>query len=137
MTKGKKCSIVVAEEGLANKEGLKVFHQLLKENKQIPTLAYNAIGGTITSLLAKIRGPGGTMVTQGGMSKQPVTVSTPHFIFKDLRYFGYWHSQWMSERGYKEKKAMIDMLVDSVLEGGGSCPPPVQEFPLSDFQEAL
>ena len=36
--------------------------------------------------------PGGTMVTYGGMSLQPVTLPTSLFIFKDLTLRGFWLS---------------------------------------------
>jgi hypothetical protein len=34
------------------------------------------------------------MVTYGGMSRQPVTVSTTAFIFKDVTLRGFWMSRW-------------------------------------------
>lgn len=128
-----KCFAVVAEEDLATKEGIKDFQASLKST---PTLALNAVGGASASMLAKLLGPSGSMVTYGGMSKEPVTASTPHFIFKDLRYFGYWHSRWMTNTGYNEKKEMIDLLVENVLDRGVCCPP-IEEFSLFDFSEAI
>jgi trans-2-enoyl-CoA reductase len=131
-----KAYMVLAEEDVASKEGLKNFHESL--TKEPPLLALNSVGGESASILSKMLNPGGSMITYGGMSKQPVTVGTPHFIFKDLRYFGYWHSRWMSTHTYQEKKEMLDLLIDKVLvqKGGIACPP-VEVFPLSSFQEAI
>jgi hypothetical protein len=70
------------------------------------------------------------------MSKEPIITNTPHFIFKDIRYVGYWHSRWMTEHGYEQKQEMIDYLVTKVLDGKVSCPP-VIEFNLKDFQNAI
>lgn len=131
-----KCSQVVAEEDLADAKRLHSFQERLKERGLSPMLALNAVGGASASLLAKLLGTGGTIVTYGGMSKQPITASTPHFIFKDLRYVGYWHSRWMSQHGYEVKRDMIDSLVNLVLEGVLSCPP-VQEVSLANFQQGL
>ncbi|KAF6134926.1 hypothetical protein GIB67_002327, partial [Kingdonia uniflora] len=47
-----------------------------------PALGFNCIGGNSASLVLKFLRQGGTMVTYGGMSKKPVTVSTSSFIFK-------------------------------------------------------
>jgi trans-2-enoyl-CoA reductase len=133
-----KCFAVVAEEDLATKDGIKAFQGSLKLQKlDPPTLALNAVGGESASFLSKILGLSGSMVTYGGMSKEPVTASTPHFIFKDLRYVGYWHSRWMTTHGYAEKKEMIDSLVDGVLDSRGITCPPVEEFTLSNFSQAL
>jgi trans-2-enoyl-CoA reductase len=132
-----KCFAVIAEEDLTTKNGMQAFQESLKlQNVKPPTLALNAVGGESASLLSKMLGLSGSMVTYGGMSKEPVTASTPHLIFKDLRYVGYWHSRWMTTHGYEEKKEMIDSLVDSVLDGGIAYPP-VEEFALSKFSEAL
>ncbi|KAF2283359.1 hypothetical protein GH714_003517 [Hevea brasiliensis] len=48
-----------------------------------PSLGFNCVGGNSASLVLKFLRQGGTMVTYGGMSKKPVTVSTSSFIFKD------------------------------------------------------
>ncbi|XP_042100390.1 enoyl-[acyl-carrier-protein] reductase, mitochondrial isoform X7 [Ovis aries] len=41
--------------------------------------------------------PGGTMVTYGGMAKQPVIASASQLIFKDLKLRGFWLSQWKKD----------------------------------------
>ncbi|RZB84097.1 Enoyl-[acyl-carrier-protein] reductase, mitochondrial isoform B [Glycine soja] len=47
-----------------------------------PVLGFNCVGGNAASLVLKFLRQGGTMVTYGGMSKKPVSVSTSSFIFK-------------------------------------------------------
>ncbi|KAH0747070.1 hypothetical protein KY285_008727 [Solanum tuberosum] len=47
-----------------------------------PVLGFNCVGGNAASLILKFLKQGGTMVTYGGMSKKPITVSTSAFIFK-------------------------------------------------------
>ncbi|GFH33178.1 predicted protein, partial [Haematococcus lacustris] len=54
-----------------------------------PLLGLNCVGGT--SALA-VLGEGGTLVTYGGMSMQPVTIPTSLLIFKDLQFKGFWLS---------------------------------------------
>ncbi|XP_042428539.1 enoyl-[acyl-carrier-protein] reductase, mitochondrial-like [Zingiber officinale] len=55
-----------------------------------PTFGFNCVGGNAAPLVLKFLRDGGTMVTYGGMSKKPVTVSTSLFIFKDLSLRGFW-----------------------------------------------
>lgn len=47
---------------------------------------------SLSLLLLQSLGEGGTMVTYGGMSMQPVTIPTSLLIFKDLRFRGFWLS---------------------------------------------
>lgn len=141
-TKGK-CSVVVAEEDLtyaesvmAFKESIKIFQPHLEVKNILPMLALNAVGGESASLLGKILEPNGTMVTYGGMAKKPVIVSTGQLIFKNIKYLGYWHSRWMTQHTYEEKKEMMETLIDHLFERRIACPP-FQEFSLANFQDAL
>ena len=139
-------SLVVAEEDLAgDKNRLKEFHTQLRDlsptNNELPTLALNAVGGTSSSLLLKCLKDGGTLVTYGGMSKEPVVVSTPQLIFKNLKVVGYWHSRWMIENHNQQqsnnvKMDMIHTLMDAVLDHNLQCPP-AQTFQLSEIDTAL
>lgn len=126
---------VVAEEDLMeNKDALKELQSTFE--KDPPKLAIDAVGGPSADLLLKMLASGGTMVTYGGMSAKPVTVATPRLIFQDLKVRGYWQSRWMAQHFTKDKKKMVDDLVDGVLDDGILCPP-AQTFPLSHVREAL
>ncbi|XP_015874173.3 enoyl-[acyl-carrier-protein] reductase, mitochondrial isoform X2 [Ziziphus jujuba] len=67
-----------------------------------PALGFNCVGGNAASLVLKFLRQGGTMVTYGGMSKKPITVSTSSFIFKNLSLRGFWLQKWMSADKAKE-----------------------------------
>ncbi|KAJ0021720.1 hypothetical protein Pint_32261 [Pistacia integerrima] len=84
-----------AKEKLKNIGADEVFTESQLEVKNVkgllanlpePALGFNCVGGNSASLVLKflrcILQQGGTMVTYGGMSKKPVTVSTSSFIFK-------------------------------------------------------
>lgn len=134
-----KAALVVAEEDITDKESFKDFlatlSQLSSSNK-LPTLAFNAVGGESASLLSKCLDQGGTMVTYGGMSMKPITVGTPQFIFRNLQFVGYWHGRWMVQNSHKAKQAMVNELVDAVLDKHVECPP-IQAFSLSQVHEGL
>lgn len=136
-----KNAIVVAEEDLLeDKDVLRNFQSDLKRlSTRSPILGLNAVGGDSASLLLKLIGPGGTMVTYGGMSMKPVTVRTPDLIFKDVRAVGYWHSRWMvnnSESDSDRRCEMINGLVDLLLSGR-IVNASTKSFQLRQVQEAL
>uniref|UniRef100_J3N3P9 enoyl-[acyl-carrier-protein] reductase n=2 Tax=Oryza brachyantha TaxID=4533 RepID=J3N3P9_ORYBR len=100
-----------------------------------PTLGLNCVGGNVASVILKILRQGGTMVTYGGMSKKPVTVSTSSFIFKDLSLKGFWLQKWMSSDKAEESRKMIDYLLDLVRKG--ELKYEMELTPFSDFRLAL
>ncbi|KAL8129046.1 hypothetical protein V2J09_018201 [Rumex salicifolius] len=79
-----------------------------------PVLGFNCVGGNAASVVLR---NGGTMVTYGGMSKKPITVSTSAFIFKDLSLKGFWLQKWMSMDKVQECRLMIDHLLAIMRDG--------------------
>ena len=59
------------------------FKELISD-MPAPKLALNCVGGRSATDLARRLGHGGQLVTYGGMSRQPVTLPTSLFIFKDI-----------------------------------------------------
>jgi mitochondrial enoyl-[acyl-carrier protein] reductase / trans-2-enoyl-CoA reductase len=57
-------------------------------------LALNAVGGENALRVAKCLASDGTMVTYGAMSLQPLCVPNGMFIFKNLRFTGFWVNKW-------------------------------------------
>ncbi|KAK4440795.1 Enoyl-[acyl-carrier-protein] reductase, mitochondrial [Sesamum alatum] len=82
-----------------------------------PALGFNCVGGNAASLVLKFLKHGGTMVTYGGMSKKPITVSTSSFIFKELSLRGFWMQKWLSSEKLKECRDMIDYLLSLTRSG--------------------
>lgn len=67
---------------------------------------------------AATRRDGGTLVTYGGMSMQPVTIPTSLLIFKDLTFRGFWLSgRWSRAQGPQGRAAVINKLVDYARKG--------------------
>ncbi|KAF5954130.1 hypothetical protein HYC85_006986 [Camellia sinensis] len=100
-----------------------------------PALGFNCVGGNAASLVLKFLRQGGTMVTYGGMSKKPITVSTSSFIFKDLSLRGFWLQKWMTSDKAKECRKLIDYLLSLVREGKLTYE--MELVPFSDFHTAL
>lgn len=100
-----------------------------------PALGFNCVGGNSASLVLKFLRQGGTMVTYGGMSKKPVTVSTSSFIFKDLSLRGFWLQKWMTSDKAKECRNMIDYLLSLAREGNLKYE--MELVPFDNFHTAL
>ncbi|XP_063943112.1 enoyl-[acyl-carrier-protein] reductase, mitochondrial isoform X2 [Daucus carota subsp. sativus] len=111
--------------------------QLEVKNGHIPepALGLNCVGGNAASLVIKFLRRGGTMVTYGGMSKKPITVSTSSFIFKELSLRGFYLQNFMTSSRAEECKSSIDYLLGLMREGKLTYD---MEFaPLDDFHLAL
>ncbi|KAI1123630.1 hypothetical protein F5Y10DRAFT_47817 [Nemania abortiva] len=79
-------------------------------------LGLNCVGGKSAQTIAKTLGTGGTMVTYGGMARQPVALPTGLLIFKDIRFVGFWLSRWAD--GDKVAKARtVNEILDLVRQG--------------------
>ena len=102
-----------------------------------PKLGLNCVGGKVTSDLLRVLDKSATLVTYGGMSKQPVTVPTAEFIFRDLTCRGFWMSRW-KEENYKgsEFAKMLHKLID-LIRHGQLKPPHCQTFALTDYKVAM
>src|SRR5210317_80029 len=138
MTAGKN-TLVVAEEDLFDKESSQKFKAQLKHmtaSGALPKLGLNAVGGESAKILIRTLDDGGTLVTYGGMSAQPVVVGTPQLIFKNIKAVGFWHSRWMIQQSQAKKQEMMNDLSNAVLEKSIVCPP-VKVFPLQNIREAL
>ncbi|KFO37655.1 enoyl-[acyl-carrier-protein] reductase, mitochondrial isoform X2 [Fukomys damarensis] len=122
---------VVTEEELRKPE----VKNLFKDVPQ-PRLALNCVGGKSSTELLRHLAPGGTMVTYGGMAKQPVTASVSLLIFKDLKLRGFWLSQWKKNHGPDEFKRLILTLCDLIHQDQLTAPA-CTEVPLQDYRRAL
>ncbi|KAH9661126.1 Enoyl-(acyl-carrier-protein) reductase [Citrus sinensis] len=100
-----------------------------------PALGFNCVGGNSASMVLKFLSQGGTMVTYGGMSKKPITVSTSSFIFKDLSLKGFWLQKWLSSEKATECRNMIDYLLCLAREG--KLKYDMELVPFNNFQTAL
>lgn len=89
------------------------------KNKTIekPTLALNCVGGKSSLEMLRQLKNGGKMVTYGGMSREPVTIPTSAFIFKDLSFYGFWMTRWNEQADPSKKDTMITELVSLMVEG--------------------
>ncbi|KAI1504963.1 alcohol dehydrogenase superfamily, zinc-containing protein [Biscogniauxia marginata] len=79
-------------------------------------LGLNCVGGRSAQAVAKTLGPGGVMVTYGGMARQPVTLPVGLLIFRDVRFVGFWLSRW-ADRDPASKARTVAEILDLVRQG--------------------
>src|SRR6266481_2296498 len=66
-------------------------------------LGLNSVGGDSALRLANCLAPGGTLVSFGAMSLQPLKIPTGLLIFKDLRFRGIWINKWYDNATQTER----------------------------------
>ena len=99
-------------------------------------LALNAVGGDSALRLAKALAPGGTIVTFGAMSRQQLRIPNGLLIFQDLRWRGFWISQWYRTAPAPAVAAMFAELF--ALAQCSVVHTPVERiYPLADATTAL
>ncbi|KAF2075829.1 hypothetical protein CYY_002863 [Polysphondylium violaceum] len=79
-----------------------------------PKLALNAVGGSSATELARNVADNGTLVTYGGMSREPVTIPTSHLIFRNVNVRGFWLNNWFETHSAAERQAMFDDIFDLI-----------------------
>lgn len=80
-------------------------------------LALNAVGGESALRLANALGEGGTLVTYGAMSRQPLRLPNGLLIFKDIRAVGFWFTNWGKRASAAEKSSMLAELLTYAERG--------------------
>lgn len=80
-------------------------------------LGLNSVGGDSALRLANCLAFGGTLVSFGAMSMQPLKIPTGLLIFKDLRFRGIWINKWYDEATMAERMAAFSPLFDMAKRG--------------------
>ena len=80
-------------------------------------LGLNSVGGESALRLANCLAPGGTLVSFGAMSLQPLKIPTGLLIFKDLRFRGIWINKWYDHATPSERMAAFGPLFDMARRG--------------------
>src|SRR5437763_3627706 len=80
-------------------------------------LGLNSVGGDSALHLANCLAPGGTLVSFGAMSLQPLKIPTGLLIFKDLRFRGIWINKWYDNATMQERMEAFKSLFDMAKRG--------------------
>lgn len=103
-----------------------------------PKLALDCVSGEAATACAKVLAPGGTMVTYGAMSREPLTVPPGLLIFNDIRMRGFWLTGGYAKMkdGFKAKEQLVDRVC-ALFRTKVIRPVTVDCMPLEEWQRAL
>jgi len=111
--------------------------QLFKGQLSPPSLILNCVSGKAVIDLVKVAANQATIVTYGGMSRQPLIVPTGPLIFKDLRFVGYWMTRWNWKHSDSlERNEMFDHLINMARQGLLK-PPKYEVIAINEFKAAF
>jgi trans-2-enoyl-CoA reductase len=99
-------------------------------------LALNAVGGENALRVAKTLASDGTMVTYGAMSLQPLCVPNGMFIFKNLRFTGFWVNKWYDD-ATPEQRAETFAPIFEMAKRGLLQTKVEKTYPLSEAKAAI
>mmetsp|Transcript_10637 Transcript_10637/g.15958 ORF Transcript_10637/g.15958 Transcript_10637/m.15958 type:complete len:352 (-) Transcript_10637:53-1108(-) len=100
-----------------------------------PKLALDATGGPSATELARNLAQGGTMVSYGGMSRQPVQIPNSLLLFNDITVRGFSLDQWLNNNPQKEQARMLTHLAQ--LVGDKALRFWIEKHRFVDFQSAI
>jgi len=80
-------------------------------------LGLNSVGGDSALRLANCLAFGGTLVSFGAMSLQPLKIPTGLLIFKDLRFRGIWINKWYDNATREERMKTFRPIFDMAQRG--------------------
>jgi trans-2-enoyl-CoA reductase len=80
-------------------------------------LGLNSVGGDSALRLANCLAFGGTLVSFGAMSLQPLKIPTGLLIFKDLRFRGIWINKWYDDATMQKRMEAFRALFEMAKRG--------------------
>lgn len=99
-------------------------------------IALNSVGGSSALGMCKLLVDGGTLITFGGMDKDPAPFPTRYLIFNDIRLRGFWVSKWY-QTVTREEILSLHNEVFTFMENAKIASPVATSYPLADWKKAL
>ncbi len=111
----------------------------LKQRKDLQKtqIAFNCLGGKPTLPLFRQLCEGGTLVTYGGMTRQPIPTPIGPLIFKDVRLRGFMVTRVTGQPEFRPKRLAMYDLISSWMVDGKLKLTPHQDVPHKEWKAAL
>ncbi|KAE8602406.1 hypothetical protein XENTR_v10013980 [Xenopus tropicalis] len=124
---------VITEETLQKQEMADIFKVVER-----PKLALNCVGGRSAGDLFTHLMDGSTMVTYGGMSRKPTPVPAKAVIFRNIKLYGFWMTQWKKDNLHDvaKIKGMLSDLIEMVRKGH-LLEPACTQIPFKEYETAF
>ncbi|OLY78725.1 Trans-2-enoyl-CoA reductase, mitochondrial [Smittium mucronatum] len=113
LLKGLGADIIIKDTELESEATKKLISELPGPLK----LGFNCIGGKSADAIANLLCHGGTMVTYGAMTFDPITSTAPQYIFNDLRLRGYWMDNYFNNNPVSEWVKTYNTIFDLMRSG--------------------
>ncbi|KAH8196346.1 hypothetical protein TruAng_009489 [Truncatella angustata] len=107
---------VVTEEEFLSREFRDQVKEWTRGGREGIQLGLNCVGGKSAQNMAKNLGANASLVTYGGMSRQPVVLPTGLLIFKNIKFLGFWLSRW-ADQNTADKQRTVNEILGLVREG--------------------
>jgi trans-2-enoyl-CoA reductase len=122
---------------LGNKDTIVITDDELRSSmKGKAQLGLNSVGGKSATEIIRALEPSRTLVTYGGMSRQPVIVPTSHLIFNDIRLKGFWMTRWNTENTIEARTKMLE-TIGGLMQANKFAPPEHKLVPLAKYRDFL
>jgi trans-2-enoyl-CoA reductase len=117
--------VVVTESQFLSREWRDQLAEITRKGREEIGLGLNCVGGKSATAVARSLGSGATLVSYGGMAKQPVQLPLGLLIFKDIRFTGFWLSRLNEQDPTGRRHAINDIL--QIIRSGQFRDVPIEE----------
>jgi mitochondrial enoyl-[acyl-carrier protein] reductase / trans-2-enoyl-CoA reductase len=98
---------VVTEKELMDRSFSEKVKEWTNGGREKIKVGLNCVGGKPTASMLRNLSHGGTLVTYGGMAKEPLGLPTELLIFKDIKFVGFWVSRWSDVHAVEKKRTVM------------------------------
>ncbi|KAK6085334.1 mitochondrial trans-2-enoyl- reductase [Seiridium cupressi] len=107
---------VLTEEEFQSREFRDKVKEWTRGGREGIHVGLNCVGGKSAQTMAKTLGANASLITYGGMSRQPVALPTGLLIFKNIKFVGFWLSRW-ADQNTKDKERTVNEILGLVRDG--------------------
>lgn len=118
---------VVTEEQFLSRDWKDRLARMTNGGREQIGLGLNCVAGQSATAIARSLGNAATMVTYGGMARQPIALPVGLIIFKDIRFVGFWLTRWNEHDPMGRLHVLEDIL--ALTRSGQFRNVPVEEVP--------